>query len=612
MRTVFRRISVLALVLLMLTPSSLAAFMRTKEPVEFSDVPSSHWGYDYIHSIYESGLMVGTGGDTFSPSGTVSIGQVLTVAVRVWDIYRGGDGTIEQTGGAWYDGAVQEAIRIGLITPDQFDSYTRDATRVEVAALLTQVLPAEEYRAINQIETLPDVDASTPHAEAVFTLYNAGIISGSDGYGTFHPQQSITRAELCTILDRLIYPYNRKKFTLMPKPADLTVYSTSKCLLVEGFPVYGLTRINGEYYLPFALLRDECTPAAWFIDGYRMDNETFDISFRTTTYESARIPVLDYAALPPEGKVMGQADPNPGAVQLSYDDIRYGVVYTIDGHYPMINLRALGAVEQGNNLVLNVCEKAQHTTVYEKDLVGASYWAIAQGTDRETAISIHDYLVNGLTYDILTSPPRGTTEAEFEAAAALQEKAYQEYSLSTNRALSTKYGICEDYAALFQSLCIRFGIPCDVITGSAGGSHAWNKVYVDGQWLYMDCTWDDPVSKTPILRYDYCLVGSERMARSHHWSGSDYPMPEKYDPAWEQLDPNNITSADMFRKCLVAQLIIANRDHSSEQTTVKLRVTKSGAYGGTSCLYMDYEGLWWWSFRGGYDSASGMYIYYFD
>ena len=29
-------------------------------------------------------------------------------------------------------------------------------------------------------------------------------------------------------------------------------------------------------------------------------------------------------------------------------------------------------------------------------------------------------------------------------------------------------------------------------------------------------------------------------------------MPDAYDPAWEQLDPNNVTSADMFRKCLLA------------------------------------------------------------
>ena len=179
--------------------------------------------------------------------------------------------------------------------------------------------------------------------------------------------------------------------------------------------------------------------------------------------------------------------------------------------------------------------------------------------------------------------------------------------------MSSKYAICQDYAELFQSICIRLGIPCETISGSAGGSHAWNKVYIDGQWLYMDCTWDDPISKTPILDHDFCLVGPDVMVKTHWWDGDDYPMPKQYDSAWEQLDPNNITSADMFRKCLIAQLVIANRENlNAAEKTIKLRVTKSGVYGGTGCLYAHYEGAWWSSMYGGYDSASGMYVYKFS
>jgi len=137
-------------------------------------------------------------------------------------------------------------------------------------------------------------------------------------------------------------------------------------------------------------------------------------------------------------------------------------------------------------------------------------------------------------------------------------------------------------------------------------------VYVDSQWLYMDCTWDDPVSRKPVLEHTYCLVGPDVMVKSHYWDDSDYPMPDQYDPAWEKLDPNNITSADMFRKCLIAQLVIANRENPYGEKVIKLRVTKAGAYGGYGCLYAGYEGAWWSSMRGGYDSASGMYVYRFS
>lgn len=67
------------------------------------------------------------------------------------------------------------------------------------------------------------------------------------------------------------------------------------------------------------------------------------------------------------------------------------------------------------------------------------------------------------------------------------------------------------------------------------------------------------------------------MAKSHCWSGSDYPLPAEYDPAWEQLDPNNITSADMFRKYLIAQIM-------QGKTFIRLKTTRSGACGGIACI----------------------------
>ena len=53
--------------------------------------------------------------------------------------------------------------------------------------------------------------------------------------------------------------------------------------------------------------------------------------------------------------------------------------------------------------------------------------------------------------------------------------------------LSTAYGVCEDYAQIFRYMCYRAGIPCIYITGVADGNgHAWNEVYIDGEWLFYD------------------------------------------------------------------------------------------------------------------------------
>ena len=61
-----------------------------------------------------------------------------------------------------------------------------------------------------------------------------------------------------------------------------------------------------------------------------------------------------------------------------------------------------------------------------------------------------------------------------------------------------------------------------MITGfSEGGGHAWNLVKVNGKWLHVDVTFDDPIvngsntNKTP--RYTYFLKTSAQMRKDHVW-----------------------------------------------------------------------------------------------
>ncbi|XP_046575354.1 kyphoscoliosis peptidase-like [Haliotis rubra] len=72
------------------------------------------------------------------------------------------------------------------------------------------------------------------------------------------------------------------------------------------------------------------------------------------------------------------------------------------------------------------------------------------------------------------------------------------------RVLQKRQGVCEGYANLFLSLCSEVGIPCKMVIGFSKGrnynpeigftpesetAHAWNIVYVSGQWLPVDVTW---------------------------------------------------------------------------------------------------------------------------
>ena len=598
MRSLLRSLTALTLSLVLLTSVCLAGFAPIREDMSFQDVPDTHWANEYVSQCYTLGLLSGTGGDWFSPGNPMKVSEAVTLAVRLNDIYHGGDGVLDQSGAHWYDSAVAQALELGILTEGQFDSYDRAATRAELAGLLAHALPQEEYAPINQITTLPDVDSTTAYRQEIFTLYNAGILSGSDQYGTFNPQRSITRAEVSALACRLALPETRLTLSLLPKPADTTAYTSGSRLELNGMPIYGLVRIDGKYYLPVELLEDRNV-----IDNNSSFNcSQYDnvLSLSFNDYFMKEMTALNYWAAPPEGKSMGKAQQSSLTLKVlgtPGEGTYQGAIFTLGGKYPMVSLEALGAVQEGDHFRLDL--DTPSTLTWENDLAGGPVSSLQRGSARETVIAIHDYLVNTLTYDPLVSAPWGASQSYLDQAAQAIEQASQTYALPNNQTLASKFGICQNYAELFRTLCIRSGIPCVMVTGMGNGdSHAWNQVYVDGQWLYVDCTFDDPVSLTPTLDRDYCLVGPETMVIRHYWDGDDYPMPDEYDPAWEQLDPYNITSADMFRKCLVAQVKL-------QKTSFSLRTTRAGAYGGTGCLYA-YP-LMWWSMSSRYNSATGTY-----
>ena len=70
---------------------------------------------------------------------------------------------------------------------------------------------------------------------------------------------------------------------------------------------------------------------------------------------------------------------------------------------------------------------------------------------------------------------------------------------------------CDGYASAFQFLCKMMDVPCVVFTGDvvSEGRHAWNAVQLDdGNWYFVDVTWDDP--RCPdMVEYDYFLIGSD-------------------------------------------------------------------------------------------------------
>lgn len=70
--------------------------------------------------------------------------------------------------------------------------------------------------------------------------------------------------------------------------------------------------------------------------------------------------------------------------------------------------------------------------------------------------------------------------------------------------VSSGKGICTGYALLYSMVCNANGIDNYLVSN---GKHAWNRVKYNGQWLNVDCTWDDSG-----CGYKYFLITDAQVA----------------------------------------------------------------------------------------------------
>ncbi len=217
----------------------------------FSDVASSAWYYQSVAAQQRLGLLKGVGHNRFAPNDTVTVAQALTAANRIYEKYHRTSVSVQKDG--WMEEARSKAIAYGLISKSHYSisDLSRAATRQETINILYHALDKKEYPTLNERSTLPDMNADDANFDEILHMYRAGILSGSDPFGTFHPSDSITRAEFAAILTRMVVPAMRVKFSLYP--AEKITYGYSGEYLAtngeSGYPLTAYRIGNGKNVL---------------------------------------------------------------------------------------------------------------------------------------------------------------------------------------------------------------------------------------------------------------------------------------------------------------------------------------------------------------------------
>lgn len=122
-------------------------------------------------------------------------------------------------------------------------------------------------------------------------------------------------------------------------------------------------------------------------------------------------------------------------------------------------------------------------------------------TDAEKVLAIHDWMCRNVRYDYdaLKKIEQGIelTESEKEcydaAGAVLKGKA-----------------VCSGYSFAFADFMELLNIPYEIVT-SETMNHAWNEVKLDGEWYWIDNTWDACVTPCHMsLSYKWFLKNGKR------------------------------------------------------------------------------------------------------
>ena len=201
---------------------------RTYSEGMFSDIKAGAWYVNDIKNAYELEFLNGKGDGVMAPDGNVTVAEAITIASRLHSIYNSRE-IPAVSGNQWYDMYISYAKNAGIIDENAFGSYDRPVRRYEMAVMFANALPKSYYNAKNSINAIPDINENEEYADELLMLYRAGVVLGSDKYGTFHPTNSIKRCEAAAIINRAALPGTeyREHLRLFPNTRNLFISLTT-------------------------------------------------------------------------------------------------------------------------------------------------------------------------------------------------------------------------------------------------------------------------------------------------------------------------------------------------------------------------------------------------
>lgn len=211
-------------------PATPAAFDRLLPAVrayegQLTDAADS-WCPEAIETVYEIGLMNGKTADCFGYADPLSEAESVVIAARLYAALTGTEIPEPAEDEPWFwpsyallaslsETVPPEIARLPVTESFIKEAHHQDTWRQTFIGSILLVIHAAgvELPVLNRLEVRPpDTATDTP----ALLLYRAGILNGTDQYGSFDAIGTLTRGQAAAILARLADPAQRLTFTLTP------------------------------------------------------------------------------------------------------------------------------------------------------------------------------------------------------------------------------------------------------------------------------------------------------------------------------------------------------------------------------------------------------------
>lgn len=197
---------ILAALLTLVMVFSLLPVSAWAEETTYSDV-AGHWAQTAILRWSDYGVLQGSEGK-FSPDGTLTRGQMAVILSRLLNLPAAPSaGFTDVAPDAWYADGINRCAAAGILQGSEGKAMPEDPiTREQAMVMLCRALgiAAED---VGVLAAFSDVSLASDYARPyVAALVKAGVVKG-DANGLLNPLSKITRAEIVTMIDRLVGHY---------------------------------------------------------------------------------------------------------------------------------------------------------------------------------------------------------------------------------------------------------------------------------------------------------------------------------------------------------------------------------------------------------------------